>query len=377
MLYWYLPLAEEYGDIFVFKWQKIVFRKGDDLDKKMRSKSEQMTRICRRYSIVNLAIVVCIWALIHIVSENWWMGAALNYVPRLPYAIPAFLLLIPSIIWHRISCALNLLSIAIVIGPIAGFQFPQKENLEQIDAQGQLKVVSCNVQYFEPYFPSVLQEILALKPDIVALQEARQKNRQLENAFFGWHTIHFSEYWIGSKYPIRPISECHYEITDRITAIKLEVDSPFGKFLLTNLHLTTARDSLLELRGDNSIIRRHGQRQMEHATNVRGYESARTSAFVFHDDQKIPKLVIGDFNTPSSSSLYRTAWGGLVNAFDVAGWGFGYTSPCDQFRFWPDYLPWLRIDHILASSHWKILSCQIGEGNGSDHRLIVATLSLR
>ena len=94
-------------------------------------------------------------------------------------------------------------------------------------------------------------------------------------------------------------------------------------------------------------------------------------------DQTLPELLIGDFNMPISSSLYQKSWGEMANAFDVAGSGFGFTSPCDQFLFWPDYVPWLRIDHILASSHWQVLRCQVGAGNGSDHRFIAATLALR
>ena len=88
-------------------------------------------------------------------------------------------------------------------------------------------------------------------------------------------------------------------------------------------------------------------------------------------------IVCGDFNTPVSSSLFLKNWGDFQSSFDVAGFGFGYTSPCKGGRFWPNNFPWARIDHILCSEEWAIHQCEVGKSDGSDHRLITATVQLK
>ena len=108
--------------------------------------------------------------------------------------------------------------------------------------------------------------------------------------------------------------------------------------------------------------------------DLRTAESGEIRAAIdAHVDDR-PLIVVGDFNTPTSSNLFQEFWGDLQSAFDVAGTGYGYTSPCKTHRFWLPQTPWARIDHILCSRHWTIRECHIGHSNGSDHRLIAAEL---
>ena len=197
-------------------WQETQFwdMKGASkkrMEEEKKTRQNRISRICRNVSIAHLIGVCCVWILIYRVSENWWLSAAMNYLPRLPYVMPAIILLVPSLICHRFSIVLNLLAIALVIGPIAGFQFPQNREENHSDSKSQLTIVSCNVKVFNPEFSMVLREIQALNPDIVGLQEATRNNQLFEKAFDDWHMVHVSEYWIASKYPIRLISECFSE----------------------------------------------------------------------------------------------------------------------------------------------------------------------
>jgi endonuclease/exonuclease/phosphatase (EEP) superfamily protein YafD len=74
----------------------------------------------------------------------------------------------------------------------------------------------------------------------------------------------------------------------------------------------------------------------------------------------LPLLVGGDFNMPSESTLMSTLQPvGLSDAFDAAGWGFGYTRPAT--------FPWVRIDHILGGPEWTFTRCWAGPNVGSDH----------
>ena len=178
-------------------------------------------------------------------------------------------------------------------------------------------------------------------------------------------------FWIGSRFPIQLIGQCDCREFDRTTAVKVEIQDPNGSFLLANVHLMTARKSLEELTlGELSLDQ--GTEEFNRHVALRDEESLMTCAFLSEGAHALPTIIVGDFNMPTCSNLYRTHWGKLQNAFDVAGFGLGYTSPCKPLRFWFDGVPWIRIDHILASKHWRILHCLVGTENGSDHRLIAA-----
>jgi vancomycin resistance protein VanJ len=99
-------------------------------------------------------------------------------------------------------------------------------------------------------------------------------------------------------------------------------------------------------------------------------------AFVEQARDGRPAVIVGDFNMPCDSSLYQRNWFGFQNAFNTAGVGYGYTFPCTPQYCWPGGIPWMRLDHILADESWRVKSCHVGTVNGSDHRMITATLLL-
>jgi len=82
-----------------------------------------------------------------------------------------------------------------------------------------------------------------------------------------------------------------------------------------------------------------------------------------------PTLLMGDFNTPSSSVLFYPLRANFINAFDAAGRGFNVT--------WPVPVPIMDLDQVWASAHWDILACDIRSSIRSDHRMIVTDLILK
>jgi endonuclease/exonuclease/phosphatase (EEP) superfamily protein YafD len=83
-----------------------------------------------------------------------------------------------------------------------------------------------------------------------------------------------------------------------------------------------------------------------------------------------PLVVAGDFNvTPWSPHFRRVlATSGLRDC--ALGQGLGAS--------WPAPATWLgiRIDHCLASAHWRVLDARVGPHLGSDHRPIIVELAL-
>ena len=87
-----------------------------------------------------------------------------------------------------------------------------------------------------------------------------------------------------------------------------------------------------------------------------------------------PLIVAGDLNAPESSPVIRALLAaGLRDTFSVAGRGFGY-SYGESMRAG---LPFLRIDHILASPDIGIAANFVGERGPSEHRPVIADLVLR
>jgi len=271
-----------------------------------------------------------------------------------------------------------------VLWSIVGFNVPwqtlvsntENSNLTNDRSARTVRIVSANTQQFEPNFTLLLREIRSAKPDVIALQEASRPPKSLSDQYPDWHSVRVRGLWVGSKWPIKLIGQCHSDVYDRVTAIMVEVEAPFGKFLVTDLHLMTARRSLIYLQ-PKSVITGTGQETVNVALVERSEEARQTREFVteFGGDQ--PLIICGDFNMPTSSSIYRNCFGHFANSFEQTSWGCGYTAPCRAIRYWPTNVPWQRIDHILANHNWRIIDSQVGRRDGSDHRLMAATLRLK
>lgn len=308
------------------------------------------------------------------------MGSIATFLPRLCLLLPGALLLTAALLTRSRTFWLNLTALLIALVSITEFNIPWNRLTESTSPiekdERTLRLVSCNVQNFAPEFSLVLREVQRAKPDVVAFQEALQPPRLLFEHFEGWHQIHVRGLWIGSKWPLRLLGECQTELFSHLSGVAVEVDAPFGKFVLADLHLMTARKSLVELR-PLELLSGDSQLALAGATVERAEEARQVRAFVTEHQSESPVIVVGDFNMPSSSNVYRESFGDLTNAFESAAFGFGFTAPCKRFRRWPSNTPWQRIDHILVSDSWDVRECHIGEHDGSDHRLIAATLRLR
>jgi endonuclease/exonuclease/phosphatase (EEP) superfamily protein YafD len=87
--------------------------------------------------------------------------------------------------------------------------------------------------------------------------------------------------------------------------------------------------------------------------------------------QERPLLVAGDFNLTPWSQYFDDAL--AQSGLHDAARGFGLA------RSWPaQFAPaGIRIDHCLASSHWRSVDARVGPWLGSDHLPIVADLLLQ
>jgi endonuclease/exonuclease/phosphatase (EEP) superfamily protein YafD len=84
------------------------------------------------------------------------------------------------------------------------------------------------------------------------------------------------------------------------------------------------------------------------------------------DEAPDPVLLVGDFNTPRESWLFRRSLGIYIDAFTDAGCGWGYTFVGAKTT--------VRIDHILLGPGWRCQRSWIGPDVGSPHLPVVADL---
>jgi endonuclease/exonuclease/phosphatase (EEP) superfamily protein YafD len=329
----------------------------------------------RTLTWTNLAALGFVFLLLCVVSERWWFSAVLGYLPRQLYALPAIGLLIASLLVWRRSAWVNALGLVLVLGPIMGLSVPVGGVTVPTAGRTVLRIASGNLQQGEGSVPKLLGEIKRFQPDLIVLQEANQGSEQLLAAYGEWEQAHLREFLVVSRFPLRVIDHCRSPAFDRWSAMAVEVVTPDGPVLVGDVHLMTPRhgaDGLTVL----SPLTGAGVEEFEWHQRLREEEAATTRAF-FAGLGDQPLLLMGDFNAPTTSSLFAEQWSGFQSAFETAGWGYGYTSPCNTSRLWLENTPWMRIDHLLADDRWQIHSCRIGTTNGSDHRLLFSEVSLR
>lgn len=329
-------------------------------------------------SVLNLLFTMALVISMLEVSENWWLTGTLIFVPQLALLIPSLCLLAASLVFNIRASLLNVVCFGLILICLCGARFSMKPFQAVLESPRNIRVLSCNVQNFQPDFSKVMREVSRGKPDIVAFQEARDTPPKILTEFLtDWHFQHTGEFWVGSRWPVKLVGACEATpYNNRLTALKVQIETPHGPVVLSNVHLMTARRGLSDL-SLGSIVSGEGPAAVEHHSFLRYEEARQTHEFIGKSGDDTPHIVVGDFNMPVTSNIFNEHFSSWSNAFDEAGVGFGYTAPCRPVRFWIPNTPWLRIDHVLTSSHFEALRCETGEFNGSDHRLVSAILKLK
>ena len=160
----------------------------------------------------------------------------------------------------------------------------------------------------------------------------------LATLFEGWNVHRVDEYLVASKLPLKFISTTFVPGFERVTAVRYEVETPLGPVAVFNVHQTSPRRSLTQLKPWSPLIG-SGIETVEQETTLRDVEAMKTRAFTVPEGLDHPVLIAGDFNMPNDSSLFRRHWGSLQDAYALTGVGYGYTSPCSQGKIWPGNTP--------------------------------------
>lgn len=303
-------------------------------------------------------------------DQTWWVTVAF-YAPRWIWVVPWPPLLFLAAIGiggRRRLVALGLLLAALPLagGPLLGFVMPRAG-----DAAGEstrvVRVLTANVEREAGDGPGITAAIARERPDIVMLQEWEERIDVAWPA--GWRVVRQGpELLIASRFPFEEaaVAEWPDPPGEPVNMALAVVRTDFGPLRLLNLHLTSPRIGLGEIASRRTLINPGKAGALDRAIAARRDESARAAAYARVIDA--PLLVVGDFNMPDDSRIYRDTWSGFTNAFRAAGSGFGATV---RAALGPIPIA-SRIDHQLGGAGWRCRSARVGPDVGSDHRPLIA-----
>lgn len=321
---------------------------------------------CWAYLAATIIVAVLMWGW----GDRAALGTVVLFMGRWVLLLP-LVALAPAALWLRRDLLIPLaLAALVVIVPIMGFRAGWRRLLPAPEGTP-IRVVTYNAGG-GAVLAQVLPEFLSRwQPHVVALQECRDALAVAVRLSAGWHQYVGRELCLLSRFPIREANVMDRSALDRVKqsdeevggagyVVRFVLDGPRGPIRVGNLHLETPRkgfEGLMEL----------DLRRLRMNTEIRDVESHLAREWV--QQGAGPLLVLGDFNTPVESRIFRRHWGHLTNAFSVAGTGLGMTKHNGWIR--------VRIDHVLASDEWHVNRVRIGGETYSDHRPLVVDLTLK
>jgi endonuclease/exonuclease/phosphatase (EEP) superfamily protein YafD len=263
--------------------------------------------------------------------------------------------------------AMLLVAGLLVVGPVMGLELGWRTWLAPGSDEPVLRVASFNAA--GNVLPGRIRSLpLEWETDVLAIQECGATLHDALQTTVGWHVDLRPGLCLVSRYPILTVEQMDREDFQAAQGSGLvatyTIDLGRDTIRVTNLHLETPRAGLERLRegdfagGVPELLGRQTLREIEHRHARR-----------WTDQYPSPHLVMGDFNAPVESRIYRDSWHGWTNAFGAVGWGFGATRMNGWIR--------ARIDHVLADRGWRVRRAWVGPDVGSDHRPMIAEVTLR
>lgn len=312
------------------------------------------------------------WAVVSLLGDRFWLALPFLYGPRW-VAGALFLGVVPALALDRRSAwRATLPMLVIYLFGVLDLRLGVGRLEPARDVT--IRVMELNAGAGSPRggptATAVLAEMARLHAEVLVVAECSASLADAIGARDGWEVRRsVSSVCLASRYPVLT-----WEVRDPMdfwrangsgAISRATLDTPAGVVRIGLVHLETPRDALDNF-GDLSTIPTLGNITRQN-TAAREHESAVAREWIFRGETW-PTIVAGDFNLPIESAIYRRYWGGLRNALSRGGIGFVDTK---HTRRWG-----IRIDHILTTDEIVTRRAIIGRDVGSDHRPVLAELSL-
>jgi vancomycin resistance protein VanJ len=309
-----------------------------------------------------VTLVVGVWVLLR-AGDSWGPATAVMFGPRWLLALPSvFLVPAAALVRRRILMPL-LLGLLLTFGPVMGFCIPWTHVGRGSPPGLRLRVLTCNMHYGKLDPAPLGQLVTEYRPDIIALQEWRTSVHSDLFDSGEWHVHRVSGQFLASRFPVRSSELVGADsVGEDGSVMRYELETPFGATSLYSLHFATPREGLHKVVDEGW----NGMADLDAASALRRVQSERLARKAAGDVG--PVILVGDFNTPPESALFRRTWTPYADAFADAGWGWGYT--------FSTRLVSVRIDHILIGRGLRCDQCWVAPSVGSPHRPVLADVAL-
>ncbi len=305
------------------------------------------------------------WAYRFFGDRTWW-GTALIYSGRWPWLLPVALLAALALLWRRQALIPIGLAALIVVGPVMGGRL---STAPLWHPKAPIRILTFNVENGSVVSLRLKELLEATRPDIAGFQECGPAMRDALGSLEGWAAVDTAGgTCFLSRYPLRApprrmAARDFQAAGGSAAAARYEVMAPIGTVTVFVLHLETPRHGVQHLLSDPS----NAPRLIDANNILRDTESRAVRRWI--DSTTPPRIVLGDFNLPVESIIWQQYWGGLTDAFNASGNGWGFT----KLNGWIE----VRIDHVLLDDELKAVGAHVGDDYGSDHLPFVAEIVRR
>lgn len=309
-----------------------------------------------------LLFILLVALIYYLAGDRTWWGTALIYTGKWPWlAIP--LLLSPfAILWRPSALVPLALSALVVLGFLMGGEVSVRPLMARDDKP--LRVLTFNTEGGFEVGPRLGLILERYQPDIAAFQECGPVLREAIMQEKGWEVADTGRAGICfmSRYPLTapPVgmpASVFRDAGGSASVVRYPIATPQGPLTVFNLHLETPRHGVEYLLSNPSIA----PSKIRANNLLRETESRVVRRWV--DSTEGPKIIVGDFNLPVESAIFRDHWGDLEDAWDAAGNGFGFTKNNGWIR--------VRIDHALTNGPLRAVRAVVGDDFKSDHLPVI------
>jgi endonuclease/exonuclease/phosphatase family metal-dependent hydrolase len=334
--------------------------------------------------VTGLLALLGVW----FIGQRWHWLAFLMHLP--PHAgVLGILMMAAGTWWWRrrgLSIALLLLGLFIA-GPLLGWRSHGRRVQDvPLNVPQQLRVMSCNRgQHHEHDLKAFLAQV---EPDVLLIQDAffvnAYKAADSEYKRFT-HRSRVGELVLLSRHPIMHTELVRVEVSPELALrgawhrmMRATLRWGAQPVVIYSMHLPSPRHPL-EMYRQGEVFTEQGQEKVLTYWQDHAFLLKAAVDYIEADmrESGLPTLVMGDLNLPQFGPLYRQLTRRLQDTHSAAGQGYGFTCPADLPTRWAARSPWLRIDYILADSHWEVLAHQVEAASAAQHAAVSAVLRLR
>ena len=264
-------------------------------------------------------------------------------------------------VWLR-AWRLLVVSIPAILATLGPTVWQYRPRSEPHVASETATIMSVNLLMINRETKAMIDEIRAVHPDVLLLQEYTQH----------WHQALQSA--LGREYPYMANERREDSFGAAIYSRK-----PFEESVGMNVPLGSG--DVPQMRAVIRIADRPVAFYNIHLLPPYGFNYIVETRTQFADllevlsAEPLPVVLAGDFNfTGRSRQAAALKRSGFIDAHTVGGWGRGATWPANGFFRW---IPGIRLDQLHMSRNLTCVSCRTGVGAGSDHRPVIAKIGFR